>query len=360
MNTYKTVFFVTAFCVFGLIGNGYAQIRNDEVYEYPNLNFQNYRYLIQIPDIDGYKTLKCDFHVHSVFSDGKVWPDQRVNEAWNEGMDVIALTDHIEYRPNKAILISDFNKSNEIAQKRGKEIGMIVIRGSEITRSKPLGHLNALFIQDANKLDVPNELDAIDEAVRQGAYILWNHPGWPNDTSTIYPVHRELIAAKKIHGVEVLNGWEVYPEVIDWCHELGLAPFANTDIHYTSANLYRGPNVRPMTLVFAKEYTEEGVREALFAGRTVAFYNNILSGKEEYLKSLIRESLSVRVIDKARGTIEITNHSDIAYQIRYGKLMYDVTLYPHQVMRTNILSGDEVTFSNCVIGMNKYVVTSIW
>jgi hypothetical protein len=70
--------------------------------------------------------------------------------------------------------------------------------------------------------------------------------------------------------------------------------------------------------------------------------------------------LSVRVIEKARGTIEITNHSDIAYQIRYGKLMYDVTLYPHQVMRTNILSGAEVTFSNCVTGMNKYVVTSIW
>ena len=123
MNTYKTVFFATAFCVFGLIGNGYAQIRNDEVYEFPNLNEQNYRYHINIPDIDGYKTLKCDFHVHSVFSDGKVWPDQRVNEAWNEGLDVIALTDHIEYRPNKEILISDFNKSNEIALKRGNEIG---------------------------------------------------------------------------------------------------------------------------------------------------------------------------------------------------------------------------------------------
>ncbi len=360
MKFSKIVFFITAFFVFVLIGNGYAQIRNDEVYEYPNLNGQSYRYLIQIPDIEGYKTLKCDFHVHTPFSDGKVWPDQRVNEAWNEGLDVIAITDHIEYRPNKAVLISDFNKSNEIAQKRGNEIGMIVIKGSEITRSKPLGHINALFIEDANKLSVSNELDAIEEAVSQGAFLLWNHPGWPNDTSTIYPVHRELIAAKKILGVEVFNGLEVYPEVIDWCNELGLAPFANTDIHYTSANLYRSPNIRPMTLVFAKEYTEEAVREALFAGRTVAFYNNILSGKEEYLKALIRESLAVRVIDKAKGTIEITNHSDIAYQIRYGKLMYDVTLYPRQVMRANIPSGANVTFSNCVIGMNKYVETSIW
>ena len=61
------------------------------------------------------------------------------------------------------------------------------------------------FFAESNKLDLPNPLDAIDEAVKQGAYILWNHPGWPNDTTTLYPIHRELIAANKIHGVEVFN-----------------------------------------------------------------------------------------------------------------------------------------------------------
>jgi hypothetical protein len=115
-----------------------------------------------------------------------------------------------------------------------------------------------------------------------------------------------------------------------------------------------------MTLVFAEEYTEKAVKEALFAGRTVACYNNILSGKEEFLESLIKESLSVRVINERNGTIEITNHSDIAYQIRYGNLMYAVPLYPNQTMRANIRSGSEVTFTNCVIGKDKYVVTSLW
>jgi hypothetical protein len=102
------------------------------------------------------------------------------------------------------------------------------------------------------------------------------------------------------------------------------------------------------------------VKEALFAGRTVACYNNILSGKEKFLKSLIKESLSVKVINESKGTIEITNHSDITYQIRYGNLMYDVPLYPNQTMRANIRSGSEVTFTNCVIGKDKYVVTSLW
>ncbi len=36
---------------------------------------------INFPDIPGYKTLLCDFHQHTVFSDGSVWPNIRVQEA---------------------------------------------------------------------------------------------------------------------------------------------------------------------------------------------------------------------------------------------------------------------------------------
>ncbi|MFH1268845.1 MAG: PHP domain-containing protein, partial [Planctomycetota bacterium] len=53
---------------------------------------------IQFPDVGGYQTLVCDFHMHTVFSDGQVWPPVRVKEAWSQGLDAIALTDHIEYQ----------------------------------------------------------------------------------------------------------------------------------------------------------------------------------------------------------------------------------------------------------------------
>jgi len=36
---------------------------------------------LKFPDVPGFKTLKCDFHQHTVFSDGSVWPDIRVMEA---------------------------------------------------------------------------------------------------------------------------------------------------------------------------------------------------------------------------------------------------------------------------------------
>ena len=337
-----------------------AQIQNEEVYENPNINAQDYRYNIRIPDIEGYKTLKGDFHVHTVFSDGKVWPDQRVKEAWNEGLDVIAITDHIEYRPNKAILNGDHNKSYEIAKAHGDAIGMLVIKGSEITRKKPLGHLNALFIQDANKLDVSDSIKAIDEAINQGGFVLWNHPGWPDDKCTLYPIHKELIAQNKIHGVEVFNGWEYYPKAIDWCMEYNIAPIANSDIHYTSANLYRGKLIRPMTLVFAKEYTIEGVKEALFARRTLALYNHTLTGAEELLKSLVEASISVRVISEKNGVIEIINNSDISYELKYGGYMYARPLYPQHVLRVKITKGTDVEFTNCLYGKDKHLTLKLW
>jgi len=34
---------------------------------------------VKIPDIPGYLTLKCDFHMHTIFSDGLVWPTVRVD-----------------------------------------------------------------------------------------------------------------------------------------------------------------------------------------------------------------------------------------------------------------------------------------
>ena len=51
---------------------------------------------IEFPDLPGYKTLVCDLHMHSVFSDGSVWPDIRIEEAKRDGLDVIATTEHIE------------------------------------------------------------------------------------------------------------------------------------------------------------------------------------------------------------------------------------------------------------------------
>ena len=45
--------------------------------------------------------ISTDLHIHTVFSDGVVWPSVRVEEAYREGIELIAITDHLEYQPHK-------------------------------------------------------------------------------------------------------------------------------------------------------------------------------------------------------------------------------------------------------------------
>ncbi|MCK5401877.1 MAG: PHP domain-containing protein, partial [Flavobacteriaceae bacterium] len=108
---------------------------------------------IEFPDISNYKTIICDFHQHSVFSDGDVWPSIRVEEAEKDGIDAISITDHLEYQPHKKdIPHPDRNRAYDIALKKAENRDIIVVRGAEVTRSMPPGHVNAIFLKDANKL----------------------------------------------------------------------------------------------------------------------------------------------------------------------------------------------------------------
>lgn len=329
-----------------------AQIRNNDVYEETDMNQGIVRNIIRIPGFGGYQTLKCDFHMHTVFSDGKVWPDVRVNEAWQQGLDAIAITDHIEYRPFKDYVKGDLNESFNIAKKRGNQIGFIVIQGTEITRDKPLGHLNALFIRDANPMDTKDPLQAIDIAIGQGGFIMWNHPGWPDDKSTFYPVHEQLIKDKKIHGIEVFNYMEHYPVTFDWCKQMNLAFMGNSDIHEPVANDYGLQTLRPMTLVFAKECTEESIKEALFAGRSAAFFNGKLAGRAEHLTALFKASLVWKEKAAGQRAYEVSNMSDISFTFTCGDKLF---ILPAGKAVGVVLpkEAEKITVLNCYTGMDE-------
>lgn len=86
-----------------LVCTGLSAQTKEQAKENPDL-FRAVRDLsrteIIIPDVDGYKALKTDLHVHTSYSDGNCTPEYRVTEGWRDGLDAIAITDHIEYRPN--------------------------------------------------------------------------------------------------------------------------------------------------------------------------------------------------------------------------------------------------------------------
>ena len=60
---------------------------------------------IVLPQVCGYNLYKADLHTHSVYSDGDVTPAFRVREAYFDGLDVIAITEHLEYRRHEGNML---------------------------------------------------------------------------------------------------------------------------------------------------------------------------------------------------------------------------------------------------------------
>lgn len=338
------------------------------------------RKVISIPDIDGYKTFKCDFHTHTVYADAHVSPEGRVQEDWYDGLDVMAMTEHVGVHKT-GIDMPDRNVPIVKAKAEGAKFGMIVIPGVEITRAKPFGHMNFLFVKDANVFSedryltdkdgeyLTDELgrkinndetlqDDIAAALEQDCFIQWNHPGWPDRKCDMYDIHKDMLSKGQIHAVEICNHQEWYPKVLDWFDEYHIPMTANTDQHSPIDYNY-GHVIRPMTLVFAKEYTMESIREAMFAGRMVAFWDQTLAGDATWLEQLVHHSLQVRVIDAAKGRIEVTNISDIRFETMYGTHMNPVILYPRSAIIMTVKKGQKIEFLNCYTG-RQHLHTNLW
>ena len=108
---------------------------------------------IQFPDTADYQTLVLDLHTHSVFSDGHVWPTVRVSEALRDGLDGLAITEHLEFQPHlDDIPNPDRNRAYEEALRAANGRPLTVIPGVEITRTGEPGHINAVSVTDANLL----------------------------------------------------------------------------------------------------------------------------------------------------------------------------------------------------------------
>ena len=281
---------------------------------------------MEYPNVPGYQTIITDLHQHTVFSDGSVWPDIRVAEALREGMDAISLTEHLEYQPHAAdIPHPDRNRSYEIAIKEAADHDLMIIRGSEITRQAPIGHSNAVFITNANELLSEKAEVSFAQAKNQGAFVFWNHPAWyaqqPQGNPVLSEFQQARIAAGELHGIEVINTTDYSEEALTIALEQGLTIMGTSDIHglidwdYTEKG-----NHRPVTLAFARERTPESLKEALFEGRTVAVYNELMVGREAYLLPLLHASLEVVSSSYIEGTeilkVELKNltSSDLLFE----------------------------------------------
>ncbi len=327
-------------------------------------SFSSYRIpgrAIDFPNTSKYQTIVADLHTHSVFSDGHVWPNIRVSEALRDDLDAIAVTEHLEYQPHIAnIPHKDRNTSYKEAKKAAQNTDLIVIAGSEITRESPIGHINAIFIEDANKLinldkanmpeakkliearedeakdqdmDMVNHLalssvwpasEAIDVANKQGAFVFLNHPMWSAEDgiARLSNEHKAFIQNKTLHGIEVVNENTFSEEAFSIALENKLTIIGTSDVHNLIDWDYipHQGNHRPVTLIFSKQRSPASIKEALFNRRTVVWFQNLLIGEEENMMPLLSSMVSIEsAIYQNNPTIldvKISNKSDAKIQMK--------------------------------------------
>ena len=359
---------------------------------------RNCRTEIILPKVMGYNIYKADFHLHSIYSDGDITPAMRVEEAWADGLDIITISDHMEYRrlereifrymkdyirpdlrnepkavntnvlntdPDERGLLVDFNVSYEAAKAKADEIGLMVVRGVEITRGK-LGDYNAIFTKNNNTIYDPNLETTIRNAREQGAFIFHNHPQFSKKTQSTMPPHCEDFHAKGlIDGIEVANGFNFYDRLFDFCIEGGYTPFSNSDAHNIIALRYPDAGkeyFRNMTLVLAKNCDEKSILNALKAGRTIAYHANMLVGEEKLLSELFKESVTVEVVgeDSKRWKVRVTNHSSLPYSLRWEKNK-EAAVLGNSAATLNVKRGTkvlELEVTNMFYGKEKSPVVS--
>lgn len=293
---------------------------------------------IDIPDIDGYKTLKVDLHMHTVYSDGDVSPRQRVQEAFVEGLDAIAITDHQPAFGKPAGW--DYDQAYPLAMKEAAVRDVLIIKGMEVSHNQTeIGHLNILFIKDCNAYKIPMTFgqkeahEALVQAKAEGAWVTGNHPGWPDENSELGQFWLDEIEAGRIQGMEVFNCYEFYPLAIDHINKYGLAFIGASDQHRAMNFDYElGRVMRPMTFVFAEERSVEAIHEALKARRSVAYANNMLAGDQKWLFKLFKSSLKIEKIEDRGSKVRtrIFNQSDIDFFLDCGLPSKQIRIPAHR------------------------------
>ena len=290
---------------------------------------------IVIPQVNGYNVYKADLHSHTIFSDGKVTPEWRVEEAWQDGLDIVAITDHIENRPyvtrlpkylngvevqvqNEKEISVDLNASVRLAQDQARKLNMLLIPGAEISRPyKTVGHLNALFTTDNNAIPAEDPLQALRNAKAQGALVQFNHPGTGRTSLDLTEFEINAYKEGLIDGIEIFNNNGFYPKAIDRALEKGLYMSGNSDVHTTTDIAYSDATLsRNITLILAKEKTMEAVKDALVNRRTIAYGFDQIAGEESLIKDLFNACVTaefVRLDSKGNTIFNLTNMSSLVF-----------------------------------------------
>jgi predicted metal-dependent phosphoesterase TrpH len=151
-------------------------------------------------------TVRVDCHLHTVASgDSVLRPEQLVERAAAEGIDVICVTDHHEIGAAQRL-------AAEMAEAAGTAgTGLRIVVGEEIRT--PAGELLGLFLTERIPYVLPVD-EVLDRIHAQGGLVCLPHP-FDEVRSSVGAIADRLCASGRVDAVEVFNAKAGAMEVND-------------------------------------------------------------------------------------------------------------------------------------------------
>lgn len=254
-------------------------------------------------DDDGYVWLKGNVHTHTTNSDGRVAPQDRLDQYVAKGYEFLCLSDHYTITPVDTVKPPD---------------DFVLIQGAELHPESPFGgreyHLVCLNVHEDMDSEAMSPQDVLDNVNDQGGKVWLGHPHF-----CAVNVIRDVMPLRGFAGIEVFNTatrcagrGEASVHWDDWMDLANrlLPAIGNDDAHgreEENHDTYGG-----WTMVRVKERTVEAVMDALTTGASyVSTGPQILDialqrvGADE--ADLKQFQATIRC-SEARRVLAITNH----------------------------------------------------
>lgn len=186
-------------------------------------------------DADFEYNVVLDAHMHTVYSDGVMRPEQVIEWSLAHGYNAIVVADHNT--------IKGALKTIKVAQERYNE-SIVVIPGQEYSCCRI--HMNFIGV---NETIAPNSSWPTDEELKSviakvhdlGGIVSVNHIPWSNSTEWNYQVptlqdhpSREQLVEWGVDAFEVINGGTFDLSTLQFVRENNLTALTGSDIHHPS------------------------------------------------------------------------------------------------------------------------------
>jgi len=245
-------------------------------------------------DLYGRRPYRGDLHLHSTWSDGKESPDIVMASYRKAGFDFTGLTDHRKYGASVAAIEAYKDAAADMCMCNGEEIHLpgnhvhIVNFGSresvQAYAESDIGRFNAEVEEITKTEAIPDGVSKFEYAaclwitrkIREfGGLAIFPHPHWKSNVYNVPDAMTDaLFASGMFDAFELLGG-------VDPCDN-------NTQAAYYNEARAKGINISVVgssdshgqintayfnwytTVIFAKELTIGGIREAVKSGYSVA------------------------------------------------------------------------------------------